>query len=149
MPPGITFCGFRCDLCPAFAGNIRNRGDLTVIRLAWKRYFGFDVPEEKITCDGCRNEGRHADADCPVRPCAIGRGMESCADCPDFGCEGLRSRMEFAEKALAGREHVPQADFEAYFRPYLSRRRLEDVRKQAGPDRGAKPADGSSATIDS
>jgi hypothetical protein len=132
MDSKITFCGFRCDICPAFAGNIRNPGDLTVIRQGWKKYFGFDIPEEKIACDGCRNEGRHADADCPVRPCAIGRKMDSCGRCPDFGCEKLKSRMEFSETALSMQGEVPEKDFEIYFRPYMSRMRLEEMRNGKG-----------------
>jgi hypothetical protein len=125
----LTRCGFRCDLCPAYEKNVSGPEDLAAIRSGWHTYFGFDVPEEQIACVGCRNEGSHADADCPVRPCAIERRMETCAECPDFGCGKLKSRMDFAESAIPKFRNIPERDFERYFRPYLSRERLEQIRR--------------------
>jgi hypothetical protein len=123
----LARCGFRCDLCPAYEKNGSGPEELTAIRSGWRSYFGFDVPEEQIACAGCLNEGRHPDADCPVRPCAIERRMETCADCPDFGCGKLKSRMDFAESAMTKFRIVPDRDFRSFFLPYLSRERLERI----------------------
>ena len=125
----IARCGFRCDICPAYNMNIGVSADPGTIREGWRKYFGFDIPEERIACAGCLNEGRHADADCPVRPCAVERRMETCAGCPDFGCEKLKSRMDFAESVIPKSGTIPEGDFELYFRPYLSRERLERIRQ--------------------
>lgn len=125
----LTLCGFRCDLCPAYEKNVRGVEDLRAVRSGWRKYFGFDIPEDRIACAGCMNEGRHADADCPVRPCVLERKMNTCADCPDFGCENLKSRVNFAESVIPKFGNIPEPDFERYFRPYLSRERLEKIRR--------------------
>jgi hypothetical protein len=125
----LTRCGFRCDICPAYERNIGGPADLEAIRRGWRKYFGFDIPEDRIACVGCLKEGRHADADCPVRPCAIERRVVTCADCPDFGCEKLNSRTDFAEAVIPKFGDIPHKDFESYFRPYLSRERLEKIRR--------------------
>jgi hypothetical protein len=129
----LTRCGFRCDICPAYEKNITGPNDLEAIRSGWRMYFGFDIPEDRIACVGCMNEGRHADADCPVRPCALERKMNTCADCTEFGCEYLKSRMEFAESVLPKFGDIPEPDFERYIRPYLSRQRLEKIRRDRRP----------------
>jgi hypothetical protein len=129
----LSRCGFRCDLCPAYEKNIHDPEDLKAIRSGWHRYFGFDIPEERIACVGCLNEGRHSDADCPVRPCALERKMNTCADCPDFGCETLKSRMGFTESVIPRFGGIPEPDFERYIRPYLSRERLEKIRRDRRP----------------
>lgn len=125
----LTRCGFRCDICPAYEKNIQGQEELKTIRSGWRSYFGFDIPEDRIACVGCLNEGRHADADCPVRPCAVERRIQTCADCPDFECERLKSRMDFAESVIPKFRNIPERDFERYFRPYLSRERLERIRR--------------------
>ncbi len=125
----LTRCGFRCDICPAYEKNIEDPEDLTTVRSGWRAYFGFDIPEDRIACVGCMNEGRHADADCPVRPCAVERRMRTCADCPDFGCEKSKTRMDFADTAIPKHGDIPEGDYERYFLPYMSRERLEKIRR--------------------
>ena len=129
----LTACGYRCDLCPAYEKNITGPEDLKTIRSGWRAYFGFDIPEDRIACAGCLNEGTHADSDCPIRPCALERGMRTCAECPDFGCERLKSRMGFVESVIPKFKNIPEKDFELYLRPYLSRERLEKIRRTRRP----------------
>jgi hypothetical protein len=126
----LSCCGFRCDICPAYEKNVGGPADLEKIRRDWKKYFGFDIPEDRIACVGCANEGRHADADCPVRPCAVERRIKTCADCPDFECDKLKSRMDFAETAMEKSRIIPEGDFRSYFLPYLSWERIECIRRE-------------------
>jgi Golgi nucleoside diphosphatase len=75
----VAFCGYRCDLCPAYVKNVDKLSNRTVIKNGWKFFFGFDVPEERIMCVGCNDEGNHLDADCPVRPCALRADVQNCS----------------------------------------------------------------------
>ena len=87
----LSFCGFRCDLCPAYMNNIDKIIDRTTIRKGWNYYFGFDVSEERITCVGCDQVGYHLDTECPVRPCAKEKQGKNCFFCTFFeSCEKLR-----------------------------------------------------------
>lgn len=95
MKPIVARCGYRCDLCPAYRGNIHGPEDRQRASDGWFRLYGFRIPPELIYCDGCRDvrpEARRIDSECPIRPCAIARGMETCAACPDRGCALFMTR---------------------------------------------------------
>ena len=129
----MGLCGYRCDLCPAYNDNINNNDNRQEISRGWKRYFEFEIPPEEIGCVGCIGEGKHADADCPVRPCALEKKVENCAQCDDFICEKLRGRVKFAEKLLEKRtNNAPGRDYRLFFEPYLSRKRLLNIRDRIG-----------------
>lgn len=129
----VALCGYRCDLCPAYNENIKNKDNRQEISEGWKKYFEFEIPSEEIGCVGCLSEGKHADADCPVRPCALEKKVENCAQCDDFICEKLRSRVESVEKLLEKRaNNVPEEDYRLFFEPYLSRSRLLNTRDKIG-----------------
>lgn len=129
----MGLCGYRCDLCPAYNDNIKDKDNRQEISEGWKRYFEFEIPSEEIGCVGCINEGKHADADCPVRPCALEKKVENCTQCDDFICEKLRGRIEFAEKLLEKyANNVPEEDYRLFFEPYLSRKRLLNIRDKIG-----------------
>jgi len=42
----MGFCGYRCDLCPAYVKNVDILAKKTTIRKGWNTFFGFDVPEK-------------------------------------------------------------------------------------------------------
>jgi hypothetical protein len=91
MSDMVGYCGYRCHLCAA-------RSDDPVVRQklvdGWKKYFGHEnYTAENVKCDGCRSDGRVADQQCKARPCAIERGVESCADCEDFPCGKVKSLL--------------------------------------------------------
>jgi len=126
----LTRCGYRCDLCPAYDENLKASADRQQISGGWFKYFGFQIPPEEIGCVGCLNEGKHADADCPVRPCVIERKLENCAHCDSFdGCEKLKTRMEFVEARLKELGEIPEEDYRLFIEPYLSKARLLQIRK--------------------
>jgi hypothetical protein len=85
MTEKISFCGYRCDLCAARSDDpeVRQR-----VVDGWRKYLGHQhFTAENVHCYGCRANGRLADQQCQARPCAMARGVESCAHCDDFVCE--------------------------------------------------------------
>ncbi len=126
----VSFCGYRCDLCPAYAKNVDKLSNRTVIRNGWKNFFGFDIPEEHIMCVGCSDEGNHLDTDCPVRPCGIRKHVLNCSFCNLFeSCDTLRSRADILDetkKKFANR--ISQEEHELFFRPYEGRKELKKQR---------------------
>lgn len=84
----ISYCGYMCHLCAAQSDDPAVRQRLVD---GWRKYLGLQrYTAENVRCVGCRREGPHADISCEARPCAIARGVESCALCDDFPCQKLR-----------------------------------------------------------
>jgi hypothetical protein len=75
MGPMIAFCGLDCSTCEA-------------------------------TCDGCHSTLRLGGycQFCSVRKCALERGFDTCAECPDFACEELQNIFIMAPQAKANLE---------------------------------------------
>jgi hypothetical protein len=95
MEKSIGFCGYDCSLCAARSDDPEVRQRLVD---GWRRIFGHEnYTVENVRCDGCREGARHADIQCQVRPCAVEKGVESCAHCDEFVCEKVG-------KLLASRE---------------------------------------------
>jgi len=120
--PIIARCGYRCDLCPAYRENLHGPEDQQRTSDGWFKYYGFRIPPNQIFCDGCRDEqpkARRIDTACPIRPCAISRGMDTCAQCPERGCERFESRRvtrEWIEQRIAA--PVPPEDYQRFVLPY-------------------------------
>ncbi len=127
----MSFCGYRCDLCPALEGNVDKLTDRTTLRKAWNTFFGFDVPEEHILCVGCRNEGNHLDTNCAVRPCALSKHLQNCSFCDFFeSCDVLRSRADIVcktKKKYIGT--ISEEEYKLFFRPYEGRKELKKQRR--------------------
>ena len=123
----LAFCGFRCDLCPAFIKNVDKKTDRTTIRKGWNKYFGFDVSEERITCIGCDKEGNHLDIDCLVRSCAKEKNLKNCFFCTFFeSCDSLHSRADIVDEAQKKtKEKISKKDYFLFFRPYRGRNELK------------------------
>lgn len=137
MKEKISFCGYRCELCPAYKGNIRCEEDRQKVSDGWFKYYGFRIPAEQIYCDGCLAEDssnpRRIDPECKVRACAIQRGLPNCAHCDDFICEKLSKKIIDTEKiAERARGPIPQKDFDRFVKPYDSAKILADIRKELG-----------------
>ena len=128
----IAFCGYRCDLCPAYMKNVDKFTNRTLIRNGWKNFFGFDVPEDRLMCVGCFDEGSHQDTECPVRPCALKTDIQNCSFCNLFeSCDTLRSRagiLDETKKKFADKSS--QEEYELFFRPYEGRKELKKQRKK-------------------
>jgi len=137
MDPILSRCGYRCDLCLAYKPNIEAHPE-NALKLSdgWFKYFGFRIPAEKISCDGCLSTtGETLDIGCPVRPCVIARELNNCAYCPDYACEKLQERLVTIEDMQTKAGHViSKADRTHFILPYENRQRLEALRASIKQD---------------
>jgi hypothetical protein len=125
MNPILARCGYRCDLCPAYRENIHGPEDQQRASDGWFKYYGFRIPPEQICCDGCldeRPEAKRIDATCPIRPCVIGRHLDTCAACPHCGCKRYESRTvtRVSVEQRTGAP-VPEEDYRCFVLPYERR----------------------------
>ncbi len=98
MPEMTGYCGYRCDLCAARSDDPAVRQKLVD---GWRKLFGHEnYTAENVRCDGCRADGRLADKNCKARPCAIEKGVESCAACDEFPCGHVKGLMASREGML-------------------------------------------------
>jgi hypothetical protein len=137
MEEKIGFCGYRCELCPAYKDNITSEEDKQKVSDGWYKYYGFRIPAEEIYCDGCLAENcpnsRWIDPECEVRACALQHKVANCAHCDDFMCEKLSPKMIDKQK-IAERigGSIPQEDFDRFVKPYDGAKLLADFRKELG-----------------
>lgn len=129
MKEMLSYCGYRCDRCPAYHENLRSDEDRQRVSQAWAKYYDHKVEPHEVDCKGCVKSLEAPNPNCKVRPCAIERGLETCAGCDDFICASLRKQIDaikpIAEK-YAGT--MPPEDVERYIRPYQSEERLRKLR---------------------
>jgi len=98
MDKMIGYCGYNCHLCAARSDDPAERQKLVD---GWRKIFGHEhYTAENVRCDGCRADGRLADKQCQARPCAIERGLESCALCDDFVCDKVGHLLASREGML-------------------------------------------------
>jgi len=94
----IGYCGYSCHLCAARSDDPAVRQRLVD---GWRRIFGHQqYTVENVRCDGCLSDGRLADKECKARPCAIERGVTSCALCDDFVCDKVGHLLASREGML-------------------------------------------------
>ncbi len=110
-------CGLPCGTCPIHLATLepdeseRGRLRAAIARQCVEQY-GMAMDVADVTdCDGCLAGGRlfSGCVNCRIRPCALGRGRESCAGCGDYACDLLlehfardpiaRDRLEALHKA--------------------------------------------------
>ena len=93
-----AYCGLICEECPAYIAKQTNDDALREETL--KKWSSPDYPLTKadIECDGCKGTGVHFKfcESCAVRTCASAKGVETCAHCPDYGCETLEEWLSHA-----------------------------------------------------
>ena len=137
IEPIVTRCGYRCDLCLAYGPNVAAHPEnRQILSDGWHRYFGFRIPPAEISCDGCTAEDPELiDNGCPVRPCAMERGLDNCSQCEDAVCEKLETRIVTREEVRERVGHeIPAEDYERFIRPYENAIRLEALGRS--PTRG-------------
>lgn len=125
-------CGYRCDLCAARSDNPEIRQKLVD---GWRKYLGHQMyTAENVRCDGCMNDGRLADKNCPIRPCAIQKGVENCAYCDDYPCEKLKEFICSREKFVKRLGEIPEEDYNLCLRQFESEPELKEIRKALGKE---------------
>jgi hypothetical protein len=126
----ISKCGYRCDLCLIHETNLKGEDDKQRMSDALAKYYDYTVPPEQIEpCKGCQHVQTSPDPGCQVFPCVQEKGLETCAHCPDFGCDKLKQRMDLVEECLERHPNVPSEDYDLFFKPYLSRTTLMEIRE--------------------
>ena len=135
----LSFCGFRCDLCLAYRPNIEKHPEnQELLSDGWHRYFGFRINPEDIVCDGCKTgKIKTLDRDCPVRPCAMERNINTCADCEDYICENLTERLiSFDEIQARFEQSISSEDRQHFIFPYENIQRLAELRGETSKPAG-------------
>ncbi len=129
MVERLSLCCFRCDLCLALRENVQREDRRQELSDGWFSYFGFRIPPEEISCDGCtaNPDDRPLDSGCPVRPCVVSRGLANCSECGDYPCDRIRDRLITFEELTAGKQ-VSEKDREDFIRPYENRVRIDSLR---------------------
>ncbi|MGC9468588.1 MAG: DUF3795 domain-containing protein, partial [Anaerolineae bacterium] len=89
----VAYCGIICSECDAYkATQSKDQAALERVAAAWREQFSPEITAASIACDGCLpTDGALCGwgAECPIRACAIDRGVNSCAHCPDYGCDTI------------------------------------------------------------
>jgi hypothetical protein len=103
----------------------------------WRKLFGLEVcTAENVRCDGYRAEGGLADKECQARPCAIARGLESCALCDEFACEKVGHLLESGGTMLLFLHRrgvrAPAEEYRLCARQFESKRNVIGVVADAG-----------------
>ena len=130
----ITMCGYRCDLCKAYARNYRKEDRRAELAQAWMKYYGLIYKPEDIHCDGCRcmkKGAKRVDDACPVRACVLSRNINSCADCIDYPCEVFDKRTGLCyEKARKEKNDTfCDMEYEQFLLAYDNKTRLNRLKK--------------------
>jgi hypothetical protein len=127
----LSRCGYRCDLCLAYAPNLaQNADNAQILSDGWYKYYGFRILPEDITCDGCRAENpKLVDISCPVRPCVNAWGFETCAECSGYICDKLALRI--VDRDMWEGTEVPEEDYQRFILPYENKRRFAALRNAA------------------
>jgi len=132
MKPMISLCGMRCDLCLAYRPNVEAHPEYKrLLSDGWQKYFGTHIPPEDILCDGCFLGGEDTiDTECPVRACAVARGVENCAVCDDYICEKLADILvDFDEIQAKFDQPIPEVDRQQFIFPHENKQCLAELRK--------------------
>ena len=88
MKEYIAYCGLDCEKCEARTATVNDDEALRVkVAKLWSDLNGAEITPDMINCTGCRIPGQktpYCDSICPIRQCAVGRGVETCGSCPEM-----------------------------------------------------------------
>ena len=103
MPARIAYCGLDCAICPAYlATSLDDQGLRQRTAREWSQVYDSPIEACQVTCLGCQqDEGPRffICQQCTIRVCGLGRGGQTCADCPDYPCPQLRRLLDLAPAA--------------------------------------------------
>jgi hypothetical protein len=110
----IAYCGLVCSECPAYiATQADDMEALARVAAQWSEEYNAEFTAQNCICDGCTSDGRlssyAASGGCPVRVCAVERGVINCAYCDDYGCDKITHFFSFATEAKTTLEEIRQA----------------------------------------
>lgn len=127
----LSKCGYRCDLCLAYAPNVEKHDRRQELSDGWFAIYGFRIEPVDIVCEGCVSSESPVliDESCPVRPCVMAKGLANCAYCAEFVCEKHKQRgvVRSDMEAKIGRR-IGDYEYQHLVRPYEAERRLLQIR---------------------
>ncbi|MDD4337268.1 MAG: DUF3788 family protein [Firmicutes bacterium] len=126
----LTMCGYLCDMCKAFAPNIKKKDERERLSVLWSKYYDLDIPAENICCDGCRSmkpNARRIDNNCPVRACVPLNGIDNCGECSKYPCGVFMERkgLSYEEARKEQGESFDEQEYEEYMLAYDNKSRLD------------------------
>ena len=84
----IAYCGLDCESCEARLATVTNDEALREkVAKLWSELNGVEITPEMIHCVGCRIDGvktPYCDTLCPIRQCALGKGVVTCGGCGEM-----------------------------------------------------------------
>ena len=84
----IAFCGLDCGKCDAYIATKNNDQALREkTAKLWAVLNNAPILPEHINCEGCRVDGMktvNCQNLCPIRICALRKGVETCGQCSDM-----------------------------------------------------------------
>lgn len=84
----IAYCGLDCEKCDAYLATVHDDQALREkTAKLWAELNNAPILPEHINCEGCRTNGRktvYCDSLCPIRQCALKRGVTTCGGCSDL-----------------------------------------------------------------
>lgn len=88
MKDMIGYCGLDCEKCDAYLATIHDDQALREkTAKLWAELNDAPILPEHINCMGCRVDGVktvYCDGLCPIRQCALERGVVTCGGCPEL-----------------------------------------------------------------
>ena len=101
----IAYCGLNCEACEARIATINSDDELRrKVAALWSELNAAEITPELINCSGCRIPGvktPFCDSLCPIRQCAMSRGVETCGNCSEMdSCEKLDMIVKNNKDAL-------------------------------------------------
>lgn len=90
----VAYCGITCSGCEAYLATQANDNEaLERVAKNWAKEYGApNMTAEAVTCDGCTTPAGRLSSwppQCPIRACAVERGVQNCGHCADYACEKL------------------------------------------------------------
>ena len=84
----IAYCGLDCGKCEARKATVDDDDALRIkVAKEWSELNGVEITPDQINCLGCRADGVktvYCDSLCPIRQCALSKGLETCGDCAEM-----------------------------------------------------------------
>jgi hypothetical protein len=91
MEEMVAYCGLLCHDCPTIRATAENDAEAKArIAAHWTQVYPTVFPDgvrpEEVECTGCKSGGVRffLCRDCKYRECAIARGVDNCALCPEY-----------------------------------------------------------------
>jgi len=110
MDKNIACCGLNCAECPTYLATQNNDdGKREKVAGQWSKQFGMKLTAQDINCDGCLSGSSRLFGhcrNCQIRACCETKGIDNCAACDDYPCEGLNALFAFIPHARASLEAI-------------------------------------------